>query len=334
MRSKNTKQNKKSGNQNWTPHIIFLSIIGLILTYFIVQEVYLSKTNLIPISIFALIAGLILESLRIIKNLKDVLQIFVVSYFFSLVVFLPSRYGHSLSFEDKIVFWEYFFIFIYALFFVIIYKEKIVLKFSESLTLVLSISLFYWAFDNNFLTKFNWLSISFLLIGISFSFFSLIHSLTKITLTHKNKILLSIWSSIIILALAIDSIVLVFKNPEIESVKTLKQEFYIGLQFFLLGVSSIYFVRNFLSLVAFITPNKGDAKKLNKENKDDHINRYSSKQASLGETVFCLLFTMSIYGFNYVFQFLPRNTLIWIVFLIFPTVLFVVKIPFNKQGSK
>ena len=54
---------------------------------------------------------------------------------------------------------------------------------------------------------------------------------------------------------AVDNIFRVYQNEQIENAE-ISHGLYIGLQYFLLGVSSIYIVQNFLMLFGFF-PGKG-----------------------------------------------------------------------------
>jgi hypothetical protein len=58
-----------------------------------------------------------------------------------------------------------------------------------------------------------------------------------------------------------------------------------------------------------------------KELKKKHIDRYSKEQVSRFHSLLCVLITGSVYGLNYYFHFVPRNFIIWIVFLSFPVIL-------------
>ena len=127
------------------------------------------------------------------------------------------------------------------------------------------------------------------------------------------------------LLFAIDNIYRVYQNEQIEDAEDTTHKAYIALQYFLLGISSIYIVQNFLMISGFL-PGKGtffneqyfrDIKTL----KDDHVKRYSDKQVSILYSFLCVLFTGTIFGLNSYFQILPRNMAIWIVFVIFPFVL-------------
>jgi hypothetical protein len=122
-------------------------------------------------------------------------------------------------------------------------------------------------------------------------------------------------------AFAIDNIISVFNNQDIESSKYLSQALYVGLQYFFLGISAVYIMQNYLLLAAFLPSKNGNYKNDLKENIKDHIDRYSDKQVYIGYSLFCILYAGSIFCLNHTYQVLPRNTMIWFVFLTFPLIL-------------
>lgn len=99
----------------------------------------------------------------------------------------------------------------------------------------------------------------------------------------------------------------------------------VALQGFLLGVSCIYMINNFLMLARFL-PDKH--RPLNSEYRKDvreltelHIKRYSDSQVDVWHSLFCVIFSVSCFAFNYHYQLAPRNVAIWAVFVVFPLVL-------------
>jgi len=56
---------------------------------------------------------------------------------------------------------------------------------------------------------------------------------------------------------AIDNIIRVYQNEQIENTEDLTHGLYIGLQYFLLGASSIYFLQNLFMLIGFFPQGKG-----------------------------------------------------------------------------
>lgn len=149
-----TKKTKsKSAGISLAPFLIIAGILGLAFTVYITYRASISDRKLFSASLVALFAGLLFESIRVSGNWKTVLGIFVGTYLFSLLAFLPGKSESIYNFEDHVEFWPYCFIFIFTLFFGIVYKNKLIVKLTEGMTLMLSISLIYWAvtfslFDN------------------------------------------------------------------------------------------------------------------------------------------------------------------------------------------
>jgi len=131
---------------------------------------------------------------------------------------------------------------------------------------------------------------------------------------------LSLWSSIIILLLAVENIYLVFQTGQVENSEFLIDKIYVGLQYFLLGVSSVYILQNARMVLGFL-PFKSrffneqyfrDVRMLARE----HINRYSENQSGFKLSVVCLVLSGGFLFINSVYKLLPGNTAIWLVFFI------------------
>lgn len=307
---------KKSAGISLTTYIIIAGIIGLLLTVYIVYRASKSEQTLFNISLLALFAGLLFESFRVTDNKRSVFGIFTGAYLFSLIAFLPGKHEHNYSFENHVQMWPYFFLVIFAICFGIFNKERVTTKLNEGITLVLSLSLIYWAIDYGFTDDLNWFSIPLMIIGLLFSIFSIIHALTYFRLTRTVRLTLSIWSSIIFFAFALDSMFKVFNNPDIENSKYLSEGMFIALQYFLLGVAAVYIMRNFMLLISFMPSKNGNYKKDLYENKQDHVERYSDKQVNIMYSLFAILLIGFIYWLNHIYRVLPRHTAIWVVFFV------------------
>ena len=265
-----------------TPIVVILGIVGLALTIYIGYRTSLSNRKLFSVSILALFAGLLYESFRVSDKWKTVVAIFIGAYFFSLLNFLPGKREAHYNFENHIESWPYFFIFLFAMIFAIVNKDKVTIKLTEGITLLLSLSLIYWTVDYGFTNYHNWFAITLLTLAFIFSAFSILNALTNMQLTRTVRLTLSIWSTVIMFAFAIDNIIRVFSNQDIESSQYLSQELYIGLQYFLLGVSAVYIMQNFILLTEFLPSKNGNYKADLKENINTHIDRCSDKQVSIG----------------------------------------------------
>jgi hypothetical protein len=312
---------KKSAGFDVKPVVIILGVIVLMLTIYIGYRASISEKKLFSISLLALFAGLLFESFRVSNSLKTVLFIFIGAYFSSLINFLPGKGEHYYKVESHIETWPYFFIFFFALIFSIFNKDKVTVKLTEGVTLLLSLSLIYWTIDYGFTDYRNWLAITLLVIAFILSVFSILNALTNIHLTRTIRLILSIWSTLIMFALAVDNIIRVFNNQDIEHTQYLSEGIYIGVQYFFLGVSAVYIMQNYVLLAAFLPSKNGNYKNDLKENKKDHINRYSDKQVFIGHSLFCILYSTLIYGVNHIYRILPGHTMIWVVFFTLPLIL-------------
>lgn len=320
MSTKLKKTKRKTARINPVPFFIIAVILELFLTIYIANKASTSFRELFPASLIALFAGLIFESFRVSGSWKTVVRIFLGTYLFSLITFLPGKVERVHSFESKIEAWPYYFILFFAFFFGITHKKKVTSKLTEGTALLLSISFIYWAVDYGFTDLHDWFSNSLMIIGLLFSTFSIVNALTHIQLSTTNRLTLSIWSTIIMSAFAIDNIIRVFKSPDIDNL-FLSEGLYIGVQYFLLGVSAVYIIQNFMLLAPFLPRRISEYKHELEKVKKDHINRFSDKQVLIRHSILCILYTVTLYVLNYNYQVLPRHTMIWLVFLTFPFLL-------------
>lgn len=158
-------------------------------------------------------------------------------------------------------------------------------------------------------------------VGLLMSIYAGINAFTNIHLSRTARLILSVWSTIIMFAFATDNIIQVFGNPDIESSNYFSAGFYIGIQNFLLGASAVYIMQNFMLLAAFLPSRSGNYKQELKATKQDHIERYAQEQVSIYHSFLCVAFVVPMYWLNYTYELLPRHTMIWLVFLTFPLVL-------------
>lgn len=313
-----SKTQRKTVIFNFIPIAIVLGVLGVALTIYIGYRASMSDEKLFSVSLLALFAGLLFESFRITDNWRNVIYIFTGTYFFSIFSLLLGIIGSDYNFQFYIEFWPYYFMFIFSMTTAIFNKDKVTAKLTEGISLLQSISIIYWAIDYGFINIDNWFAKLLLIIVFVFSLFSIVQSLSNITLSRTVRLTLSIWSSIIMLAFAIDNVYRVYQNEDIETTKFLSQGLYIGLQYFLLGISVIYVTQNYMLLAGFLPSKNGDYENDLKVTKEEHIERYSDKQVLIGHSILCILYTVTFYVLNYRYQILPRHTMIWLVFLTFP----------------
>jgi hypothetical protein len=305
-----------------------LLAIGLIIVTFLIYVGYrisLTEHKIFSISFIALLAGVLFESFRITDSWITVIFIFIGSLIFSLISFLPGKHDISYEFENHLETWPKVFLFLFALATTIWHRDATIAKLTEGITLMQTMAIIYWVFDYGIVNIDNWFVRILLIIALLFSLLSFFNALTHFTLSRTTRLTLSIWSTIIMLLFAIDYIYRIYENEDIEASKHFSQGLYIGIQFFLLGVSTIYIIQNVIMIMGFL-PNKYSSSKAQyfrdlRELKNIHIERYSDQQVHIGHSILCILIIGTIYWLNYKYQYLPRDTAIWLGFVIFPIIL-------------
>lgn len=312
---------KKFEDINFKPLLSVMGILALLFTLYLSYRFSISnKKTIFPFSIIALFfAGMLFEGFRISENLKNFIFTFIVTWFFSLIPFVLNIQESNFNFDSPFLAFISFFIFLFTILIGVFNKDRVTAQLTEGITLVLSLSLIYWIIDYGFINLDNWFVKSILIISLLFSAFSIINALTHFKLSKLTRLTLSIWSTVIMVSFAIDNIYRVLSNRDIENTD-LSLGVSIGLQYFLLGVSAIYIMKNFMLLVSLFPNKNGDYKDDLKEIRKEHIDRYSNKQVNTMLSLFCILYSGTIYILNYKFQMLPRHTMIWFVFFSFPLI--------------
>jgi hypothetical protein len=315
---------KKSKGINLKPYFIGIGILLCGYSLYLGYRIFTADKILIPISVFAIIAGLFFEAERVTRSWGTIIGIAILSFFLSFFVFLPGEGGYFLN--RHIEMWPYAFCLFFIVLSITFAGDKVIPKLTEGITLMQSVAIIYWVIDSAFLGFTHIYLIPFIILfGLYFAGLSFYHGFSYDKLKRTTRLRLSIWSSIIMLLLGVENIYSVYQNPAIENTDNLVYALYIAAQFFLLGISSIYIVQNYFMLAEFIPTrerffNETYYKELNKLKKK-HIDRYSQEQVSKLDSLLCVLITGTIYGLNYYFHFVPRNFIIWIVFVLFPIII-------------
>ncbi len=311
--------------------IFLLSIVSLIaLIAFVGYEISISDRRIFPISLIALICGLLFESFRISTDWRTVVYVFISAFVLSFIAFLPKKQEYNYNFDNHMDVWPYYFLFLFVTVSAISYSEKIITRLTEGVTLIQSLSIIYWVLDYDFWNIDSTFIKILIIIVLIFSAFAVFNALTNFVLSRTTRFILSIWSSIIMLVFAIDYIYRVYQNQEIETTGYLSHAAYIGLQFFLLGVSSIYIVQNIIMLIGFL-PSKNaffNSRYINefRELREEHIGRYSEQQVHVEHSIVCIVFVSAIYWINYKNNYLPRHLVVWLAFVLFPILIWLISI--------
>jgi hypothetical protein len=308
-----------------------LAGIGIIVPIYLGYNSDFIQSPSFSVSIALLFVGMIAESLRLSKSWKATSLIFVGAYLFSLFTFLSIQNKSTYNINILVDALPFMFIFYFTLIFALVFKDKVTAKLTEGITFLQTLAIGYWILDSPLLTHNNWWIYLILAVVGMLSVFSSLNALTNMHLSENFRILLSMWSSIIMMVFAIDNIIDVFNQPEYSTKLSYTQMIQVGLKYFLLGVSSLYIMQNYLLLIAFIPSKKDkyitDSERISiaarelEQSRQDHLSRYSNDQVPFILAVFCIIYASAIFVVNYSFDLISKQSAIWLVFFTFPLII-------------
>lgn len=332
------KRRKSSKGFDLKPYILVIGLFLIIWTIFKAHHLKSENLKIFPLSFFALLAGIIYENFHISGKWSNVFYTALFSFILSFLAFIPGKHENIYNFESHFVTLPYMYISIYIFISVVFYGEKITPKLSEGISLLQSIAMIYWILDYGIINISSFFLKALMVVVLLFSLLTAYNAFTNSTLSRNIRLTLSIWSSVIMALLALDNIYCVYQNGQIENMTDFTFSLYSVLQYFLLGVCSIYIAQNFLMLAGFFPSSgtllNGQYKKDLKDIKNEHIGRYSDSQAKISYSIFCVVFTGIIFTLNYKYKILPRNTAIWLVFIIFPALIYLYELAKGKLPLK
>ncbi|WP_396168754.1 hypothetical protein [Flavobacterium sp.] len=313
-------------DNNDSGHKMLYAVVGFFIIPLILYVLYL-LVRLNQWNFFPLILGLIFQGKRLYGTWRPLIENFVIALGGTFFVFIMIHKA-SLKVEHEIFFITYAFLLCFILAFLVKFKKNRILiipQLTEGVTLLHSIAIIYWLVDFSRVYIYAKIIYVFFFIIILFTLFSIINAFTKSPLSKTNRFLLSLWSSLVMILLALDYIISIFKNGEISDALSFQEGVFVFVQYFLLGISAIYIAQNINMILGFL-PDKGErifqTSRRRKVLKKDHIERFSENQVSVWYSLFCLVFSASLFWFNYEFQIISRQSVIWIVFVSFPILIY------------
>lgn len=275
----------------------------------------------LPVMVLPMVAGVIFENWRLSRNWKAIQVKLVVALLGSLFAFAYGKGEVAYDFERHLTFWPFFFIFLFVMYSVFFHEDRSVVGMGKGVTLLQTSALLYLLIEREWYAMLTGMWAVLLVVIVIFTAFTLYRVFSKRKFTDQQRLALSLWSSFIMLIFSADLIYRVLISTSSEPFLSTNGMLE-ALHFFLLGVSSIYILRN-LQMLTIYLPHDGHfydgthraiIKKLNKL----HIARYSKSLLPSVDAVILLLLALLLYSLNYFYAFLPDYTLIWTVFWISP----------------
>jgi hypothetical protein len=328
------KEKKTKKTEASTIILRFSAIVSFIIVILLIintPNVYLS------LGMMPLICGLAYEFKQLSQSWTKTFNALAWAQLGSLLCFLPGRSEHDYILGMHISSWPFAFCIFYIIMGIVMYNKQLVYKLGEGITMLQSLSFIYWMLDLKIFTNSNYFLITLGSLGLIASSFSLFHSYTYTILNKNNRLLLSLWSSVIMIIFAVDNIYHVYKYSQINLSDDTNIILMNMAQYFLLGVSAIHIVRNIFMITDFIPGrdtffNKQYFEEV-RELKKLHISRYSASQINIRQSIIISAFTIIFFGLNFYYHFVPRNFLIWSLFFLLPFALILLNPPTQSSDD-
>jgi hypothetical protein len=317
----------KSSQGTLSPYLILLGM--LFLSWILYGNPGTAIQNpIIPIGVTALLSGVFFESSRLSDHIINVFFMMLGALVFSFLAFMPGKHEAAYQLQSHIEIWPYVFLGFFLLISAVFHEEKVTPKLTEGITLMQSMALVYWVIDHRLWQSNHLFLQGCVVFAAFFTLYSIYHAFTYSDLSRSSRLTLSIWSAIMMMLFAADNIYRVFSNQQIEQTADVTHKLYIGLSYFLLGISSVYMFKNFMLLAGFL-PGKGTFFNVQyykdlRELKSEHIQRFSGRQVEIVHSILCILLVGGAFTVNYYLQILPYHLAIWSVFTVFPFVIMII----------
>jgi len=301
--------------------LLTLFIIGvLVATIFLVNRANTSDRKILQLNFIALLVGLVFEYRRLSEKWSTVLWTALGAYILSFLAFAKGKGKKVYIFEDHLEMWPYYFLGAFIIIAMVVQYSSVTKKLTEGITLLLTFAINYWIVANNYWDTGSTFVRILIAANAILSLFSLYNALSYSTLTKGVRLALSLWSSIIILILAVDNFLKLYKYRNIENLPTFSESAFVFFEFFLLGVSSIYIAQNLMMVGAYL-PGKRYLESVREMN-EVHLDRFSKEQVYIVDTIIITIISLTGFTLNYFFQFLPTNFMIWAMVIIAPFLLY------------
>ncbi len=319
----------------WWILLIAVGVSFLLVLCYLIYRIGASNRSLISITMLPVLAGLIYENRRLGSSWGKIGLKSLGAFFLSFLAFIPFKREYDYLLDDHLEAWPFWFFGCMVLISMVAHEKKLIPKLTEGITLIQSIAIIYWLIDIKALSLASPSSIALMIIGLPFVLFSLLHAFTYARLTRSTRLTLSLWSSVIMLVFAGDHIIRVFMLKSLEYYDLFDQIVVI-IQYFILGIALMYVVQNLLMLLVYLPGktqfyNKKHRKEIRETNKQ-RIKQFSSQQIPIFDSVIALVLVSGAFYLNYHYQIFPRNTAIWLMFMMLPMVIRIKQMLFVRRS--
>jgi hypothetical protein len=300
--------------------ILSIFIFTIVLSVLIRAHVIGASFKTLTLGYVAFIAGTAWELWRLSKNWLDFYLIVLAAFGLNLFGLLDTLLGRPL--QDFIRTWPFGFSFCLVFIGAGVYVKKILPKLGEGATLMHSFALSYWLLEMHRSGRLGiiWLILSFIPLT-----YCLLHAFTSIEISKKDRLCLSLWSTLVMIVFGINYFRNIISLRSVESLLQVNSHLAAFNHFaetFLLGASGIYIVLN-LGMIGMYLPGKrtffnDEYFALIKKLTAMHIERYSPEQVNQKHVLFISFMTVGFLLANWITKMINPNFAVWIILILLP----------------
>lgn len=277
----------------------------------------------LPVGYAALASGLMLELVWLTGRPGTVARMSLVALGGSLLAFLPFKGETHYSSQAHVEVWPIFFSGILIFQAMLGLRKKLVAPLGEGSTLLHSIVFFYWMLD-------EWAHgaghLAWVLVASGPLLFTGLHAWTPIPLTRPVRLAMSLWSSIVMGALAVQAThTLIGARGSVEDFLAARDPeggLLAFLGYFLLGTGSAYIATNLDMLIGYLPDRRSffnrEYFRRVRELTDEHLARFSSEHVSRSRATLAALAAAMLLVAHWFLPLVPTRFVVWLILTIVP----------------
>ena len=275
--------------------------------------------------IVPILIGIAYECFRLLGSIDKLFEKAPYILLISCFALLPSKHEISYNIYEHIGQWQITIAVVTPIIIAadLYLNKRVVIPLTEGSTLVYTIVFNYWFYENIGVIDNNF-KIFLVSIIILFSLYAVMNALTYAPLSKINRIILSVWNTVIMLFLSIFFVIMTLSgtNPKKLSMITNYDTFtIIVLKYFFVGTALIYIVYNLLMITNFLPNPRGFTIKRYKSDlhnaESQHLARYDDRQTHVITSLLLIILSCSILFININYHLLPPSLIIWFILFLF-----------------
>ena len=261
----------------------------------------------------AVAMGLVFELLWLTGSTPQVAWMSLVALGISFFGFLPWKREGRYSYQAHLDAWPLYFTGSLLLVMLAFHRKQLIARIGEGSTLLHSMVFFYWMLDVS--ARHPGVSLVLVIVAAVPLLFSAIHAWSPLPLSSRSRLGLSLWSSAVILALAIQTVFYAVGRAQEPGARAF-------LECFLLGTAAGYMATNATLLGGYL-PGRGMffnrayfqwVRELNQE----HVTRFSAQQITPSQATAVTAGVGAFLAIHWFLRPFPTAVAIWLVLTVVP----------------